>query len=114
MAQCLELCKRYKLTDATAWLLEKKGDFLEAFSLIKETVMLRLSNFNQAFLQVDADAGKSGGEKGEMGLQVSCASFSVAGKPLPAAKSDIRAVKLEQFRSILNYAREMLLRTSQK
>lgn len=58
--ECLEICKRYKLTDATALLLEKKEMFLEAFSLVKETVMLQLANFNKAFLQVDADIGVSG------------------------------------------------------
>ncbi len=62
--QCLDLCKRYKLTDATAWLLEKNGQYEEAFSLIKEAVMMSLTNFNKAFLQVDGEIGRWGGGGG--------------------------------------------------
>ena len=56
--ECLELCKQHKLTDATAWLLEKKGEYRQAFALIKEAVMLQLKQLNAAFEQVDKDVGK--------------------------------------------------------
>lgn len=55
--ECLELCKHHKLTDATAWLLEKKGEYRQAFALIKEAVMLQLKQLNTAFENVDQEVG---------------------------------------------------------
>eukprot|EP01147_Barroeca_monosierra_P003329 gene3329-6013_t len=47
--QCLVLTKRYKLTDATAWLLEKMEKFLEAFALMRAALIKQLGSYNQAF-----------------------------------------------------------------
>jgi len=49
--QCLALCKQHKITDATAWLLERKGDIHAAYALIHATAMGRLKALNTAFVE---------------------------------------------------------------
>ena len=51
--ECLDICQRYRITDATAWLLERQGDILAAYSLIHGTVMERIKELNQGFIDFD-------------------------------------------------------------
>lgn len=56
--QCLELCKRHDLVDATAWLLEKNGDYRQAFAIIKASVIIQLDQLNKEFENVDSTLGE--------------------------------------------------------
>ena len=56
----LELCRQSQLADATAWLLERMGEFHQAFSLINE--VLRGCLWEDC-LQAKGEGG-SGGKRG--------------------------------------------------
>jgi hypothetical protein len=41
VAECLAICQRHRITDATAWLMEQSGDIAGAFALIFEVFSLK-------------------------------------------------------------------------
>eukprot|EP00047_Mylnosiga_fluctuans_P014336 m.37581 g.37581 ORF g.37581 m.37581 type:complete len:1420 (+) comp5452_c0_seq2:42-4301(+) len=51
--ECLEIVRAFKITDATALLLERRGDYLQAFSLMHSTLCDRLRRLNIAFVDVE-------------------------------------------------------------
>ncbi|EGD81414.1 hypothetical protein PTSG_02136 [Salpingoeca rosetta] len=96
--QCLVLTKRYKLTDATAWLLERKGEFLQAYALIRETLLTQLSQYNLAFEQVEKMLTRQ----------------EQAGEPLQDPDPDPREPAIKAFRKFLDVVLDMLQRCSRR
>ncbi|XP_013387109.1 vacuolar protein sorting-associated protein 8 homolog isoform X2 [Lingula anatina] len=47
LEETLELCRKYKVSDATAFLLEKKGDVQGAFNINLETLQARLKDIQE-------------------------------------------------------------------
>ena len=87
LAETLELTRKYRITDATAWLLERKGDLPGAYALIHGTLLEKIKLFNQAYVDFEA----SGGED-----------------------KDTCAAALQTLRGILAVAMQMCLRASGK
>ncbi|KJE92646.1 Vps8-like protein [Capsaspora owczarzaki ATCC 30864] len=42
LEECLRMCKKFKITDATAWLLERSGDIVAAFELVLASLKDRI------------------------------------------------------------------------
>eukprot|EP00041_Stephanoeca_diplocostata_P020693 m.467924 g.467924 ORF g.467924 m.467924 type:complete len:1504 (-) comp21642_c1_seq29:5786-10297(-) len=91
LKQALELTRRYRITDATAWLLERLGDHPGAFSLIHDTLQERIAAFNGAYITHERAVEVEG-----PGVQV----------------QDGRPDALAKLRSILAVAMQMCLRAS--
>ena len=100
--EMLDLCQRNKITDATAWLLEQKGDIAGAYSLVFSTLKARLGTFQEAFERLDRAArGSAPGGGAEVGGDT----------------ADAKALREEDasaFRNILFVTIEMCLRVSAK
>lgn len=54
LLESLELTRKYRITDATAWLLELKGDLPGAYALIHGTLLEKIKMFNQAYVEFEA------------------------------------------------------------
>eukprot|EP00053_Salpingoeca_punica_P019812 m.202930 g.202930 ORF g.202930 m.202930 type:complete len:1369 (+) comp17729_c0_seq1:162-4268(+) len=84
--ECLEICQRYRISDATCWLLERKGRIREALALLLAGLKTKLAQLNTAFEQ-----------------------FEKQGK---AGDTDERAVALAGIRDLLAVSIQMCLRVS--
>eukprot|EP00040_Diaphanoeca_grandis_P035956 m.227446 g.227446 ORF g.227446 m.227446 type:complete len:1426 (-) comp33521_c0_seq2:201-4478(-) len=88
--ECLELARKYRVTDATAWLLEQKGDLPGAYALIHGTLLEKMKLYNQAYINYEK-AMSSGSEF-----------------------KDDRPACLQRLRGILAVAMQMCLRATDK
>lgn len=93
--ECLELTRKYRITDATAWLLEQKGDLPGAYALIHGTLLEKIKLFNQAYVDYEVLAKSS--------------------RDADAVdEKDQRPAALQVLRGILAVAMQMCLRASNK
>ena len=88
--ECLELVQKYKIMDATAWLLEKIGDVRGAFDLIFGTFNERVRALKIAYTLFDAEPEE------DVGVE------------------DTRAHAYKGLRASLNFAIHMFSRASER
>ena len=88
--ECLELVQKYKIMDATAWLLEKIGDVRGAFDLIFGTFNERVRGLKVAYTLFDAEPDA------DVGVE------------------DTRAHAYKGLRASLNFAIHMFSRASER
>lgn len=93
--ECLELCRKYRITDATAWLLEKQGNVHAAYAMVHGTVLERIKDLNLAFTEYEQAAAASGDEVEPPGV-------------------DPRAAAYKRLRGILGVTIQMCLRCSDR
>ena len=92
--QCLVLTKKYKLTDATAWLLERQEKYMDAYALMREALLTQLGKYNLEFERVETAMEKQGS--------------------MAAPDPDPREAAIRRFRQFLGVVLEMLTRCSNK